>query len=382
MKKKLFIFLLLAVMVVAAAYLLLWLKPGQKATEATVSQVVGQPAEARERPSIEAFGLVKATKVMNININFPARVQRLFVREGEKVTWGQPLLELDLEEYRAEIRKTEYDLLLARYELKKTETEIAQLTAKIAKKEEELAQESAYELCQIRFDLSKARQDLETKKELQKLKAISAEEVASLEKTVVDLMRSYEHLRKEQEEEIKNLKTELALKQKSSNSNSRSELTGLNMQKEQITLLEAKLQMLQKKLDQSFIRDNELISTLKNGVVSEVACAEGDLLTAERQVLSVIDLDSLIVKANVAEEFIKEAHLGVEVIITPVADYSRSYRGKMIRRADLAVKENGETVIPVEISIEDRDDFLLPNFNVDLKIYIVEPDQLSALMTP
>jgi hypothetical protein len=40
----------------------------------------------------------------------------------------------------------------------------------------------------------------------------------------------------------------------------------------------------------------------------------------------------------------------------------------------VAVKDNGETVVPVEISIDDQNDFLLPNFNVDVKIYIDQPD--------
>ena len=40
----------------------------------------------------------------------------------------------------------------------------------------------------------------------------------------------------------------------------------------------------------------------------------------------------------------------------------------MIKIANMALTQNGETVIPVEISIVNSDGFLRPNFNVDVTI--------------
>ncbi|HHT48821.1 MAG TPA: HlyD family efflux transporter periplasmic adaptor subunit [Firmicutes bacterium] len=331
------------------------------------------PVTGGERPSIEAFGVVKATTTMNINIDFSARVRELYVKEGQKVTLGQPLLALDVDEYHTQIRNTEYELLAAKFDLKKAETELVQLAGEIAKKEAELRTNTDYELSQLQADLAKARRDLETKRELAKIKAVPQQEVAALEKTISDLTRSIQHLREEKTEEIEKLKTELALKALNEGT-SGSELAALNVQKEKIKLLENKLFMLRKKLDQNFIRNNQVISNVENGVIVEIGYAEGDLLTPEKKVLSIIDLDSLIVKANIAEEFIKDLQIGAEVMVTPVADYDRTYRGKVIRRSAVAVKDNGETVVPVEISIDDQNDFLLPNFNVDVKIYIDQPD--------
>ncbi|NLM37626.1 MAG: HlyD family efflux transporter periplasmic adaptor subunit [Firmicutes bacterium] len=366
MKKKGMILIILLLTVVAGIALF---RAGRNQKPPKESQAVDERPVVAERPCIEAFGLIKANAVMNINIDFPARVRRFYVKEGEPVTIGQALLSLDVEEYHTEIRKTEFELLNACYELKKTESQLTRLTAEIAEKEAQLTQESGYELSQIRSDLAKARQDLEMKKKLLKIQAIPASEVAALEKTVADLNRSYEHLRREKEEEIKKLKAELALIQKPVMQSSGQEVTGLSIQKEKITLLEEKLAMLRKKLDQTFIRNDAVISNIKNGVVYEIGYAEGDLLTVERKVLSIIDLDSLVVKANIAEEFIKDLRPGAEAVITPVADYTRTYHRKVVRRSEVAIKDNGETVIPVEISIEDRDAFLLPNFNVDVKIY-------------
>jgi hypothetical protein len=41
----------------------------------------------------------------------------------------------------------------------------------------------------------------------------------------------------------------------------------------------------------------------------------------------------------------------------------------VVRISNLAVKNNGETVVPVEITLAARDGFLVPNFNVDVSIY-------------
>ncbi|NLC54008.1 MAG: HlyD family efflux transporter periplasmic adaptor subunit [Firmicutes bacterium] len=364
--KKNGVFLIIFIGVVLVG--LFWLRsrpaPGRD-TDTTVA-LEEQPPAVDERPLIEAFGLVEAAQVTNINIEFPARVRRFYVKEGEKVSLGQVLLALDVEEYYSEIRNTEYELQTTLYELNTVQSEAAELAAKIAVKEEELATENAYELRQISSDLAKAHQDFDKKKELLAIKAVPASEVTELEKAVADLTRSYQQLRREKEEEIKRLRSELSLLKGGSGP----EVTRINMLKQKIVLLEEKLAMLGNKLDQNFIRDNKVIAPTGNAVVYEIGYAEGDLITAERKVLSLISLDSLVVKANIAEEFIKDLRLGAEAVITPVADYNRTYHGKVIRRSQVAIKDSGETVVPVEISIEDRDEFLLPNFNVDVKIYI------------
>lgn len=368
-KKGVFFIILLLAGVVLAGFFLVKSKPdtGQKSkTGVTDVTAAEEPAAGKERPYIEAFGLVKATTVTNLNIDFPARVRRLYVKEGEKVRSGQTLLALDVEEYHTEIRNTEYELQTTLYELKKVESEAAELAAKIAEKEEQLATESAYDLQQIRADLAKARQDLDKKKKLLAIKAVPASEVTELEKAVADLNRAYEQLRSEKEDEIKRLKTELSLIKGGSGT----AVTRISMLKQKAALLEEKLNLLRKKIDRDFIRNNEVIAPLDNAVVAELGYAEGDLITPDRKVLSLIGLDNLVIKANIAEEFIKDLRLGAEAVITPVADYRRTYHGKVTSRAQVAIKETGETVVPVEISIEDRDEFLLPNFNVDVKIYI------------
>ena len=82
-----------------------------------------------------------------------------------------------------------------------------------------------------------------------------------------------------------------------------------------------------------------------------------------------MDLDTLIIEANVSEEFIKDIKIGSKVDIILLADSSKEYKGTVSKISNMAIKENGETVVPIEISVDNKDNFLRPNFNVDVKIY-------------
>jgi hypothetical protein len=39
-----------------------------------------------------------------------------------------------------------------------------------------------------------------------------------------------------------------------------------------------------------------------------------------------------------------------------------------LKIADMGIEKNGETIIQIEISIDNVDEFIKPNFNVDVKI--------------
>ena len=81
-------------------------------------------------------------------------------------------------------------------------------------------------------------------------------------------------------------------------------------------------------------------------------------------------LNSLLVESNVPEEFIKDVKIGSMVTIIPQADKSKEYSGKVTYISNNAEDKNGETTVLVEISIDNNDGFLMPNFNVNLEIKI------------
>jgi HlyD family secretion protein len=133
---------------------------------------------------------------------------------------------------------------------------------------------------------------------------------------------------------------------------------------ERAASIENDIKLLKDKLNKDYISGNNIICPVENGIVSELGYKAGDGISSEKKLLSLMDADSLVVKANVPEEFIKDVKLGAK------ADKNRKYAGKVAAISQKAQLQNGETVIPVEITIDNNDSFLLPDFNVDISIYI------------
>lgn len=140
------------------------------------------------------------------------------------------------------------------------------------------------------------------------------------------------------------------------------------MQKERVAALELELSLLEEKLARAYIADGNVIADFATGIIVEIGYQSGDRLAPSAKVFSVLEIDDLAVEANIFEEFIKDVELGAMVTIVPLADKTKEYQGTVTAISATAVKQNGETVVPIRISIEDNDGFLKPSFNVDVLI--------------
>lgn len=142
----------------------------------------------------------------------------------------------------------------------------------------------------------------------------------------------------------------------------------IQAEKEKISVLQDALNTLQGKLNKSYLVSGNIVCDIDNAVIKEISYKKGDIITPSQKVGSLLDLKSLMIEAKVDEQFIKDVQLGKAVDITPAADESRKYIGKVQSISSAAVTENGDTYVPVMISLDNNDGFLLPNFNVDLEI--------------
>jgi HlyD family secretion protein len=284
----------------------------------------------KEKMTVEAFGIVKAKEEVGIYIDFPVKVEQVPVKNGQKVSFGEPLVSLNIKDFEAQIKNKENELSTARFELLKEQKNLKD------------AQDS----------YAQAQQELSAKETLLKEGAISQHEVDEYRDTV-----------KAKEKAV----TDVLLSPGTQNK----ELTSIRIREGKVALLESDLKRLQGRLNQSFLKGNIIVSPLRNGVVSEIGCVAGDLLGLDnynKKVLSVLNLDGIYIQADVAEEFIKDVKIGAKVTFIPIANNSQKYEGRVMKISNLAVKQNGETIVPVEISILKPDGFLRPNFNVDVTI--------------
>jgi HlyD family secretion protein len=281
------------------------------------------------KQTVEAFGIIKARDYKDINLDFPAQIIKVPVKDGQNVKMGEALIYLNINDFQAMIKNKENELNRARFDLLKQEKTLRDARA-------------AYD---------KAKRQLADKEQLLKEGLIARKEVDDYRDVVLS-----------KEKEVTDIQLSM---------NQSAAVNGIDVGKEKVAVLEYDLNRMRNKLNQSFLKGNVIVSDFSNGVIYDLSCAAGySVGTGEKQqkLLSIMNLNSLYVSADVTEEFVKDVRIGAAVTIIPVADTKRKYQGKVVRVSDIAVKENGETNVAVEISIDKPDGFLKPNFNVDVEI--------------
>ncbi|NLK86729.1 MAG: HlyD family efflux transporter periplasmic adaptor subunit [Clostridiaceae bacterium] len=327
MKKMITLLLAIAISCTAAAC-------GQSEEEMTPAAST-QTEDTRQ--TIEAFGTVIPTEVKNITLDFQANVERIHVKEGQRVRSGQPLVTLDIMEMENTI--TEKELYLA---ASKNNMERLLEGNDLSKLQNDL--KSAKDI------YSKSSEELKTKEQLYTTGSISQSELDSFRRIVDSDKKAVQDITYA----INSLK----------NSKGREN----EQQSLEASVLEADLKLLRAKFDKPFLKGSDVVCDVNNGIVYDIGYSEGDAAGPQMKLLSIMDADSLEIEANIPEEFIKDIKIGSSATVTPVADKTRSYTGSVSYIPGRAVYQNGETQVAVRIKLDNADDFLLPGFNVDVEI--------------
>ncbi len=300
----------------------------------------GAVAEEVVVKSVDAFGIVSAKKDVAISVDFNARVEKVHVQAGEKVTEGMALVDFDISELNNEINSKKRDLAFY---------------------QEKLGQKN-YDATKMSYDLEVAREELSTmerqfdgKRSLYNSGAISKDEIEGAEDSIIAKRNS-----------VKNMELSLSTTYASVSNN--------NLEIKNIVekLLEDIKRLEEKYATANFKNGNQIASTLKNGVVTEIQSKEGAYVNRENTIMTIVDLDSRIVTADIAEEFIGKIKVGQKAEIVSQANSDKTYEGKISRVWGTSVKKGGETIVPIEIELTNIDDDLYLNFNVDVKIILEE----------
>ena len=323
-----------------------------KPSEPANSQATPTP---EQKQMVEAFGVIKVTDKRDINLDFAAVVEQLLVKEGQKVKQDEPLLKLDINDYETQIRNRQHDLNSARLEVKKLQNQL---------KADTLENNDDPDVKKLLGDLQfaenayqKALKEQEGQEALYKAGSLSQHDYDEFQKAVDS-----------KKKDVEDINHELSIALNNNQKGNKEIYDSMAIQNEKVASVESEIETLKNKINKAYIKDGSIVSDVPNGIVYEIGYSEGDVVSSEKKLLSIMNLDSMIVEADVAEEFIKDVKVGAGVEIVPLADKSKKYKGKVTRISGNAVVQNGETVIPVEISIDNKDDFLLPNFNVDVSI--------------
>ncbi len=292
--------------------------------------------------TVEAYGVVEAKDIEYISLEIGAAVGEVAVKEGQQVKKGDILLSLNMKDHREGIRIKQHELNIIRLEAQRTDSKNA--GPEIEKLKNDLVFAEA--------KLQEASKELESQESLYKCGAVSQNEYNKFLKAVDDRRKYAEDIKYEIGSIVHGNDICSAI------------------QNEKAAAIESEIRQMKNKINRAFISGDNIVCIMDNGIVDEIECKAGEPISPGNKLLSLLNADTIVINADVAEEFIKGVKLGAKVEIIPIADKSTSYNGRVTEISKKAITRNGETIIPVEISIEDRDSILLPNFNVDVRIHM------------
>lgn len=346
---------------------------------------------APERDNIlEAWGEVKAEKIYDISIDFPSIVTDIKVKEGDRVSLGQELVTLDMSEYLGTMEKLQQQLAAGQAGLQNIvqdssalSADIAQLEKDISTKTQELNKGTNADIKMLQTSLRLAKKEEETAKrdvinnqalydagsvpqnELDQYIAILDQREKALSDIETNLEKTKSSLKTELNQLDISLKSKKAQLEQIENSN------GANTVKQNssVAVAQVDLDIMRSKSVKDYIGLNQIISSVKNGIVQNISVINGTRLGVQNtptMVLQLIDADSIVVSAEVDEEFIKSVTLGGNVKIVPVSDNSLSIPGIVTQISNMAVEKDGKRIIRVEIKPQDPDGALKPGYSTDV----------------
>lgn len=124
---------------------------------------------------------------------------------------------------------------------------------------------------------------------------------------------------------------------------------------------------------------NDLVqyaTTPVDGKVTEISVDENSLVVDNTIMLKIANLNKLIVNANIEEYDAPQVKVGQSVTMTSDGLEGKTYTGTVTKvstsASDASTNSGTETVVPIEISVDNPDGVLKPGFNLDLEIMVVD----------
>lgn len=354
------------------------------------TQVGSASSSAARSNEIDAWGEVKYNRVVDVTVDFPSVVTNVAVKEGDRVTFGQPLVTLDLSEYRQDLAKlrnalsaNQAGLPAAAQGTAALEADIAETQSTLSRKTNEFSSGNSpdLELAQnaatlARQQVSDAMRDVQNYQALYKQGAVSKSTLDQYtsaldqkQKALSDAQDTLQKTRTSLKDEIDQLQVSIQSKQAQLDNLKNGNTANLGKQQAGISSAQADLSIWTAKLQKDCFKGNQIVSDLKSGIVQNVAVSDADHLGTQNQptkVLQIIDADSLTVSAEVDEEFIGSVTLGEAVKIVPTSAPDIPLSGTVTQVPNAAEEKDGKRVVRVLVKPQDPKDLLKPGYTADV----------------
>ena len=302
---------------------------------------------------ITSDGIIEEVDKVEVFFDTPLKVKKLLVEEGQKVTKGQQLLELDLDALNSQLETLKIN----------RSTQQISLDSKALDAEVERASNN---LKASERNYNDSKQTYEDNKTLYNANAISKAELEMSEKAFIEAESGMSGL--------KNARIAYNTAVESRNNSKKSGQGSLKVMDIQISDLEKKLGAIKE----------DCLSPV-NGVIASLGVQEGAFTGSMQAAYKIINPDKLQIRAKVKEFDIKNIAAGQQARITGEAiDKSIEVTGSLKSISPVAVtnitSSGNETVIEVLVEVNDAGDILKPGLNVTCEISTV--DRKDVLLAP
>ncbi len=297
--------------------------------EATTEAV--EPVVDRQ---MEIYGKVSLGDKTQVNFSKGLKVIEVYVKSGQKIEKNTPLFKVDLDDLKAQAEVLQKQMVATKQQLSLGNPTYGKANLAVR---------------QLRNRLVNAQKLYQDNLVLYKEGAISESALKESKNAITELNNSI----KQAQYDLKN----------ASNTDNQTD----TLKQVELMQQETQLDAINKVLNSPMIEDGVVKCLINKALIVDVVIQDGSFLSAYQPALTLANASEVIIKANVAEEQLKEIELDKKVKIKPLFDRTLEIDGKISFISAQARIANNETVIPIEITC-DKTDLLLPNLNVDVII--------------
>ncbi len=317
--------------------------------------------EGGRSDSIQTAGVVEGLEV-NISPMVPGTISKEWCKEGDTVKQGDTLIELESGDLKASVEEALAGVEKAKAEVRVSGSAIKASKANVTNAEAEIKNAQA--------DVEKARAEMEeAKRHMDRLQALYEREVVSKESSEV-AATDYDRTLANYDASKANLMAAFSRRDAAAAQLTTAE-SQLESAKANVWQSEANLSYARAKLAQTIIK-----SPIPGAVVFK-ALEQGEWVSPGVTILTIVDLATLYVRADVDETMIGDIALNSEAIISSEGSGGRVFKGRVSeigRYAGFATQKDvlrGRQDIKtfrVKIAVEDSGGFLKPGMTVEMDI--------------
>ncbi|BDU50948.1 efflux RND transporter periplasmic adaptor subunit [Haliovirga abyssi] len=390
--KKISIFVVILI-ILGSGYFYIQKNSKNSKNSSKIKDVVVEKAKKGDYlETIKVDGVVEVKNVVNVYLAQAETAKKIFVEVGDRVKKGDILvtfnpydrnlvlrnikrIELDIENEKAKLK--EYNYEVNNTAVLKKEKSIEDLKDSITTNEENLRIKKLEKETLV-AQLETKNKDYEVKKKLLEIGGISQLDVENLGNDIKSLEGNIEKKVtdiKENSKGIEQLKKDISLNEKeyndlikSYNLDTLKQKNSIIISKNNIEKLDLNLKDAKENLDRYILQ----ITAPVDGVVTDVKIDENAKINTNQNIMTIEDMNSKIITANVISTEIKDVKVGQKANVTSESLKSnKKIVGVITKISEIAEKESGsgytDIVVPIEIKFNDGEN-LKPNYEVNCEI--------------